>query len=230
MDVEKHLPGSETSIDTRTASIFAGRASRARSRAANSQPKNPKEVLQGEMFSPGISNYTMVDYPFLSRVSVLVGRLALLEARRAVWESRLALREDRLRRLDTAFGELLTDLPSSLCYKSVHVAGGSSDSSLPTVFQFCLESGLQTHSRLSLYANSYELDKVGTRKVWLGNYECRCDIRGSYPKYSSVDSPCWQDFYSTSSTVIFNTLSSNMLGLASGCLAGAYSVLKVGPE
>jgi hypothetical protein len=96
MDVERPLPGGETSIDTRIASIFAGRPSRARSRAANSQPKNPKEGLRGEMFSPGISNYTMVDYPLLSRVSVLGGRLALLEARLAVWESRLTFWESRL--------------------------------------------------------------------------------------------------------------------------------------
>lgn len=75
MDVERLLPGGGISIDTRIASIFAGRPSRARSRAANSQPKNPKGGLRGEMFSPGISNYTMVDYPLLSRVSVLRGRL-----------------------------------------------------------------------------------------------------------------------------------------------------------
>lgn len=241
--VERPLPGSETSIDTRIASIFAGRLSRARSRAANSRPKNPKEVLRGEMFSLGISNYTMVDYPLLSRVSVLGGRLAVWESRLivwesrlAVWESRLALREDRpsliardrLRSLNTAFIELLRDLHSSSCYNPV--LKWQEDLLSPLIFISGLESGLQTYSRLSLYANSYELDKVEIN-LWPGNYECRCDIYGSYPKYSSVDSPCWQDFYSTSSAVTsFNTLSSNMLDLLCVRDARTYSVLEVGPE
>src|ERR1700722_11354238 len=205
MDVERPLPGSETSIDTRIASIFAGRPSRARSRAANSQPKNPKEVLRGEMFSPGISNYTMVDYPLLSRISVLRGRLALCEDRPSL------IARYRLRRLDTVFIEILGDLPSSSCHNPV--LKSQEDLISPLFFSPDLESGLQTYPRLSLYAKSYKLDNVGIRNVWHGNHECRCDICGSYPKYSSVDSPCWQDFYSTSSTVIgFNTLSPNMLG------------------
>ena len=173
MDVERLLPGGGISIDTRIASIFAGRPSRARSRAANSQPKNPKGGLRGEMFSPGISNYTMVDYPLLSRVSVLGGRLALLEARLAV-PAQLALRIDRrsliarnrLRRLDTAFIELLRDLPSSSCHNAV--LKRQKDLLSPLSFSSGLEPGLQTYSRLSLHANSYELDEVGIWNVWPG--------------------------------------------------------------
>jgi hypothetical protein len=239
MNVERPLPGGGTSIDTRIASIFAGRPSRARSRAANSQPKIPKEVLRDEMFSPGISNYTMVDYPLLPRISVLGGPLALSEAQIAVWESRLALREDRLsliardrlRRPSTAFSELLRDLPSSSCYNPV--PKWLEDLLFPLLFSPGLESGLQTYSRLSLYANLCELgDEFGIGIVWLGNYECRCDIYGSYPKYSSVDSPCWQDFYSTSPTVIaIRALSGDCLNCGTFITSSEkLSVFEVGPE
>jgi len=201
MDVERPLPGSETSIGTRIASIFAGRPSRARSRAANSRPKNPKEVLRGEMFSPGISNYTMVDFPLLS----LGDRLAL-------------------RRFDAAFSESLRDLLFSSCYNPV--LKWQEDFLSPMFSSSGLEPSLQTYWRLS---NFCELDEVDVGNAWLGNYEYRCDICGPYPKYSSVDSPCWQDFYSTPSTV--NILIFNMLGWpGSGACVRTFLVLEVGPE
>ena len=105
MDVERPLPGSETSIDTRIASIFAGKPSRAQSRAANSQQKNPKEVLLGEMFSLGISNCTIVD-SLPSQPSVLEGQFALCQARLA------QSFPGGLRPLDTACYGLLKELYS----------------------------------------------------------------------------------------------------------------------